>query len=137
MSAPEYGKNFETPQGAILCLEDAYRANDLDAAVRCKDFRLEARLLLENLKNARDIAADDELLDKTAEVLELAYRKEVTDNGFPDMGSTKCRFTDVQPHSEGVVVVTEVCQSPDGGTSTQGILVGKTDRGWRVLNPVK
>lgn len=38
--------DFTTPEGAILCLEDAMRRQDLDAAVACKDFQIEAVLLL-------------------------------------------------------------------------------------------
>ena len=30
--------DLTTPEGAILSLEDAYRAEDIEAAVRCRDF---------------------------------------------------------------------------------------------------
>ena len=36
---PPVAKNFETPEGAILCLEDAYRRKDIEAAVAAKDFK--------------------------------------------------------------------------------------------------
>ena len=39
---PPVAKNFETPEGAILCLEDAYRRKDIEAAVAAKDFKIEA-----------------------------------------------------------------------------------------------
>ena len=38
--------------------------------------------------------------------------------------------------NDNLLVVTEVCCYPDGGTSLQKILVAKTADGWRVLNPV-
>jgi len=31
---PTYAHDFTTPEGAILCFEDAYRKHDLEAAVR-------------------------------------------------------------------------------------------------------
>ena len=37
----DFEKNFDTPQGTVLCLEDAYRSKDIERIVSCKDFRLE------------------------------------------------------------------------------------------------
>lgn len=128
--------DFSTPEGAILCLEDAYRAKDLTAMVNCKDFRIEARLMFEKLKNVPVQAGDDELVNKAAEVLELAYRKEINDKGYPDMIGVTSSFPKTEPYKEGLVAVTEVCSYPDGGTSQQRVLVAKTDNGWRVLNPL-
>lgn len=124
--------DFSTPEGAILCLEDAYRAKDVEAAVRCKDFHTEARVMLERVGGSKD----DELITKTAEVLELGYRKELEQEGFPDMNGVTCTFPSTESKGEGIVAVTEECSYPDGQTSRQQLLVGKTDSGWRVLNPV-
>jgi hypothetical protein len=32
-----FEKNFDTPQGAVLCLEDAYRSRDLKKILECRD----------------------------------------------------------------------------------------------------
>lgn len=129
-------RDFKTPEGAILCLEDAYRAGDIEAAVGCKDFRMEALLMLQGLEH--DFSADEEIVTKTAEVLELSFRKEIETNGFPDFSELESSFSNTASYKDhdDVVVVTEVCTFPDGGTSTQRILVAKTDAGWKVLNPV-
>ncbi len=125
---------FATPEGALLCLEDAYRAKDMEAAVRAKDFWIEAKLmLLEHPKMPAD-QVDDSMIKSTAEALEHSYRRHIQSDGFPDMRGVKSSFPKVEPHSPGVVVVTEVCEYSDGGTSTQRILVAKTEAGWRVLN---
>jgi hypothetical protein len=134
--AKEAGHDFATPAGAILCLEDAYRAKDIEAAVACKDFRIEARLMLQSMKNLSE-RANDELISKTAKVLELSYRAEIKKSGFPNMAGVQCTFPKEEPYAEDIVTVTEVCRYPDGGSSTQRVLVAKTDKGWRVLNPVK
>jgi hypothetical protein len=42
----DFERNFDTPQGAVLCLEDAYRSKDIEKIVSCKDFRLEAIYML-------------------------------------------------------------------------------------------
>ena len=68
-------KDFATPEGAILCLEDAYRAEDLEAAVACMDFRTQARLTLTEANWPKE-EIDDHLLDQTAEMLESSFRIE-------------------------------------------------------------
>jgi hypothetical protein len=127
--------DFATPEGAILCLEDAYRAQDIEKAVACKDFQTEARLMLAKLQKIPLADADPELIQKTAEVLELGFRKQVRTEGFPNMNGVLSTFPAQEPVHENIVVVTEECRYPDGNTSKQRILVGKTKDGWRVLNP--
>ncbi len=127
--------DFSSPEGAILCLEDAYRSKDLAAAVACKDFKIEARLMLDKFEKLPKEQIDDALVAQTAEVLELAYRKELKEEGFPDMTGVISTFPKKETFKEDVVIVTEVCHYPDSGTSQQKILVAKTANGWRVLNP--
>jgi len=128
--------DFETPEGAILRLEDAYRAKDINAAVQCKDFMIEARLMLEKVKGQKSEKNDADLISKTAKVLELAFRKEIEQEGFPDMKGITSTFPAKEEFEKDIVIVTEVCKYPDGGNSKQRILVAKTEKGWRVLNPV-
>lgn len=106
---------------------------NIEAAVRAKDFRIEARLMLEKLSLPKD-QIDNELIKKTAEVLELAFRKEIEKKGFPDMIGVSSTFSKVE--KEDVVVVAEECSYPNGRKSKQCLLVAKTDNGWRVLNPI-
>jgi hypothetical protein len=130
-------EDFSTPEGAILSLEDAYRRKDIEAAVRCKDFRAESRLMLLSKTKIPADQVDDELVAKTAEVLELAYRKQFEQQGFPDLAGVKSTFPAKERRQDGIVLVTEVCKYPDGGSSTQRILVAETPVGWRVLNAVQ
>lgn len=127
--------DFTTPEGAILKLEEAYRSKDIEAAVAAKDFVSEARVMLSRLNKGMD--KDAEVLKETAEVLELSFRAEMKKSGFPDFTGLKSRFPSKEKLKdfEGIVAVTEVCTFPDGGTSRQKILVAKTAKGWRVLNP--
>lgn len=129
-------RDFSTPEGAILCLEDAYRRKDIEAAVRCKDFPIESRLMLLNTGIPMD-QVDDELVAETAEVLELAYRKQFEQMGFPDMASVASKFAARMRCQDGVVMVTELLEYPDGVSFTQRILVAETAAGWRVLNVVE
>lgn len=129
---PPVAKDFTTPEGAILCLEDAYRHRDIEAAVACKAFTVEARLMLQNVRGGEE--SDESLIKKTADVLELGYRKEIS-TAWPDFAGLESFFTGRELHSDKIVVVTEMCRFPDGLFSQQRILVTETPKGWRVLNP--
>ena len=61
------------------------------------------------------------------------------EKGFPDFSGVYSHFTKTEPYKDyqDIVAVTEVCTFPDGGTSTQKLLVAKTPKGWRVLNVVE
>src|SRR5262245_20677733 len=51
---PRPSLDLSTPEGAILCLEDAYRRRDLEAAVACRDFVTQARQMLGQLQMPMD-----------------------------------------------------------------------------------
>lgn len=134
MALPEVSKDFTTPEGAILCLEDAYRKRDIEAAVAAKDFRTEARRMLEKSKLRAGIT--DEIVAKFAELLEKGFRAE-TINHWPDFDNLESFFPKREVVAEGIVSITEVCRFPDGLFSRQEMLVVKTPDGWRVLQSRK
>jgi hypothetical protein len=83
------------------------------------------------------LAANAEILGETAKALELAFRKEIQDQGFPPFDGVECTFPTKETRSDGTVVVTEVCRFPDGGTSEQKVQTWHTSSGWRVLTPLE
>lgn len=133
--ADEPKADFSTPEGAVLMIEAAYRAKDLEAAVAAKDFMVEARVMLTEM--GKGLEKDAEILKQTAEVLELSFRAEIQKKGFPDFTGVKSRFVAKEKFKRysDIFAVTEVCDYPDGGASKQKLLVAKTPNGWRVLNP--
>jgi len=137
----EFARDFSTPQGALLLLDDAYRARDIDAAVAAKDFRCEAALMLSHLlPGARpDEEARVEILTGVATELEAGYRAHFTQAGFPDLAGAESHFSAAVPFkgNPDVVAVAEVIAYPDGGTSTQRMLVARTPDGWRGLVPAE
>jgi len=132
---PRPAADFTTPEGAILCLEDAMRRRDIEAAVASKDFEVEGVLML--LKTMPDLASDTKLVAQTAETLELAYRKELTGN-WPNMEGVESYFVDCQPAFEdlSIVAVTEINLMPDGQLARANLLVAKRNGQWKVLHPV-
>lgn len=132
---PEIAHDFSTPEGAILCLEDAYRAKDIDAAVRCRDFLTEARLRLEASPLPQTII-NDNILTATAKRFEEQFREYLKTNGFPDMTGVESRFRDRQEGKQNTAIVTEEHRFPDGSRSTQRLLLSKGPDGWRVVTPL-
>lgn len=131
-NSSEIAHDFNTPEGAILSLEDAYRARDVEAAVKCKDFDTEAKMMLHKLNP--EFSDDPELLAKTAEVLELGFRAEMK-SGFPNFDGVTSTFPERKPYQgrDDIVEVTELCTHAGGGTTTNTLHVAKVADGWRVI----
>jgi hypothetical protein len=132
MPALAFAADFTTPQNAIRSLEAAYISKDLEAAVAAKDFAEEARRML--LRMSADFSNDPELVQKTAEVLEFSFRKQIKESGFPNFSEVKCSLGEPDYVSPTLVKVMERCTLPDGGTSVQYLLVFKGPKGWRVVD---
>jgi hypothetical protein len=121
----------KAPDDALRRIEDAYRAKDVELAVACKDFEREARLMLDQLRPG--MSSDAELLRKTAETLEQAYRAEVKKTGLPDMKGVRCTVTKKEPGPGDLVRLTERCVWPDNHESVDGVTVAPSKMGWRLV----
>ncbi len=124
--------DLKTPEGAILSLENAYDRDDLDAALACKDFNEEARMMLSSM----NMDFDEEIISSTAEVLELSFINNITEHGFPKFYNLQNAFPLREKIDEDHYVITEICWFPDGGKSIQKLNTYKSASGWKVLGPV-
>jgi uncharacterized protein YegJ (DUF2314 family) len=123
--------DFSTPEGAILCLEDAYDEQDLEMAVACKNFTEEARLLLMKMK---DWGSGNDILETTAEVLRLGFIKNLLEQGFPVFKDIRRAYPHRKRITDNLYLITEICIYPDGGKSSQQLYTFREEDGWRVLN---
>jgi len=134
-----FEKNFDTPQGAVLCLEDAYRSKDMDKILECKDFKLEAVYMLRyEIEGAPDsVKHDEEIINKLTEALERAFNKEMKETmpNFDDV--VKSEFPKMEKIDDDFVVLKEVCIYDDGGQSSENLIVGKKDSEWRMITVEK
>lgn len=121
--------NFETPEGAILLLEEAYDADHLEKAILCKNFKKEAEFLL---KKTVPIEIDDKIIQSTAEVLKLSFIKNLQDHGMPKFNGIKRAFQR-EFISDNHCLITEICHYPDGGKSSQKLHTFRADNQWKVL----
>lgn len=123
--------DFSTAESALQSIAEAYRRKDIEAAVACKDFRVEAQLMLERLGQDDH---DQELIAQAAEVLELSFRSH-TLQCWPDFSCVRSTVSSLIPHREGVYIATET-GTFNGEPYQQDIFMCYSDSGWRVLNPV-
>jgi uncharacterized protein YegJ (DUF2314 family) len=123
--------DFSTPEGAILCLEDAYDEQDMEKAMACKNFLEEARLLL---YKTNDSIGNEDILESTADVLRLSFIKNLMEEGFPVFKDLSRAYPQREKITEDLYLITEVCTFPDGGRSSQKIYTFKEDDEWKVLN---
>ncbi|RYG02638.1 MAG: DUF2314 domain-containing protein, partial [Chitinophagaceae bacterium] len=122
-----------TPEGAILCLENAYDEQNIDKAVACKDFYTEAKLMLAKMPN---LEGDEDMIKQTAEVLELSFIKHANESEWPNFAELKRAFPVREKISDDYWVITEICWYPDGGKSIQKLGTSKTANGWKVVGLV-
>ena len=121
---------FEAPEDAVRALEQAYVQKNADSAVAVMDFVEEGRQMLQKINPT--LANDPAMIKHAAEGRELAFRNELRTKGFPDFTHLKCSFVEKTQIAPGLVELTQQCISPDGAKSTQGLLVVKSEIGWRV-----
>lgn len=121
--------DFDTPEGAILALEEAYQQKDIDKALSCKDFYQEAKLMLSTF----DFPIEEEMILSTSEALALSFVSYIEKEGMPDFKNINRAFTQRDKINENYWIITEVCTYPDGGISVQKLQTYKTVQGWRVL----
>ena len=127
--------DFTSPEGALATLQDAYRSRDIEAAVAARCFRIEA---FELLKSIAPDATDDEAVSLCAEVLELGFRKERREQGFPEIESLKMTVVRSTNVRDGLVEMWEEVQWPGGVIVMEIMHAALTSDGWRIITmPVR
>lgn len=121
---------FESPEDAVLALEQAYSQKNADSAVAVMDFVEEGRQMLQKINPT--LANDPDMIKQAADGREQAFRTALQTNGFPDFSHLKCSFVGKTQIAPELVELTQQCFSPDGTKSLRGLLVMKSGPGWRV-----
>jgi hypothetical protein len=118
-----------SPEAALLALENAYQSRDIEAAVAIKDFVAEAKLMAGELG-----AADEEIIKSLAETLELSFRADINENGFPNFLGLICSVREKHVRSDGIVALDEVCKDSSGNVISQQIMLASNSQGgWRIV----
>jgi hypothetical protein len=131
-SQPPVETDFSTPEGAVLCFEEAFRQNKIEAAAACRDFATEARLWLQERGHLSD-KEKTAMLPETIRAMEKSFRDTQT-KGLPaDWIFGKSYFLPHNPFADGIVAVNKYTLVPEGGLYSQKILVAKTGNEWRTV----
>ena len=130
-ATPSMAADLSTPQGALQALEHAYLAQDIEAAVAAKNFQYEGRAMLEHLKSMPNPEPD--LVQKAAHVLELAFRKQIQDQGFPQFADLRSRIVATKQLAPDLVEITEEFVFPDGYVSQEAVYAAKSGDHWGVV----
>ena len=125
------GVDLSTPERAVQSLENAWRAKDIEKAVRCKDFRGEAEQVLRDKPAA---VRTEDIIAQTAQVLEMGYRAELKKSGFPNIKDVTSTFSEKRQLTPDRVELTETFRFPDGTTHTEKVQVRHTKDGWKVIS---
>jgi hypothetical protein len=129
---PPVTADFSTPEGAVLCLENAYREKNLEAAAACRDFAAEARLWLQERGHLSD-EEKNATLPETIKAMEKSFRNGMAKGLPPDWIFGKSYFLKSEPFADGLIVVNKYTQTAEGDLVPQQILVIKTAAGWRTV----
>lgn len=130
--ADHFKANLDTPEGALLAIEQAFTEKNLDRVLACKDFHAEAYLMLSKLK----FEVDQDIIDTTAEALEASFMQYLDENGMPDFSNKISVFTHREKVTEQYWIITEICIYNNGYRSVERSYTYKSDNGWKVLNTV-
>ena len=126
--------NFDTPEGVITAIENAYVEGDLEKVLACKDFREEAIIMLSKYDN--EAMQGEAIVEKTEEMLRMAFIKQMEADGMPDFRGVKRAFPKREKISEHEYIITEIITVPDGSKAINKIKTIKTSNGWKFLAPV-
>ena len=132
VSQPAVAADFTTPEGTVLCLENAFRQRNIEEAVACRDFATEATLWLQergHLSSEKKTAA----LSETIQAMEKSFRNALAKGLPPDWILGKSYFLPREPFAVDIVVVNKFTQVPEGGLYSQQILVARTGDKWRTV----
>jgi hypothetical protein len=124
--------SYTTPEEAIASLERAYTNNDLEGVFNSKDFIEEAKLILEQAKYDYDLS-DEELLEATAELLQLGLTQSIQENGFPDFSNLRVEHSGLQEFREGIYVINEKITYPDDTIWETRIFLSCKNDVWKVV----
>ena len=122
--------DFSSPESAVITLELAYRAKDIEAAVAAKDFREDARYFLGvTLGKGASEKVD---LNKWAKTLEKSFRNQIAETGFRNYDGVKTPFLTKEVVSDDEVLLTQRLEGPRGKMEKR-LLVVRTSNGWRTV----
>lgn len=121
--------NYDTPEQAIISLENAYSKMDIANVIASKDFIAEAKITLQRA----DFEFTEETIAETAKLLELSLIENIQNNGFPDFTNAKRQFSEISEIDNNLYFLEETLEYESGETYTNLVFLTVSDRKWKVV----
>ncbi len=127
-----FREDLSTPEGSITTYEEAYRRQDLNVILKCKNFKEEAKIYM--LKKFGSFFYDEKSLIDLQESLKLSFIKKIEIEGFKKIDWRKRAFTRRDYIDDDLVLVTEWVFKEDGTKSRMRYYVWRNPNYmWKVL----
>jgi len=123
--------SYNTPEEAIASLERAYSNQDLEGILNSKDFIEEAKFILDQASDDFD-SSDKEVVEVTAELLQLGLIQSIQENGYPDFTILKTELYGLKKFNEDIYVIKEGIIYPDNSTYETRIFLSCKNNVWKV-----
>ncbi|MNR28778.1 hypothetical protein D3C85_1461200 [compost metagenome] len=120
--------NYYTPEQAIISLETAFSKKDIVNAVASKDFKAEAKIVLQRT----NVEINEETVDLTAKLLELSLVEYILENGFPDYSKVKRQFSELSKTDDDMYYIEETLIYENGQTYSNIVFMTVENKKWRV-----
>jgi len=120
--------NYDSPESAIISLENAYTNKDIEKIISSKDFEIEAKIILER----NSIQHNKDLIKETAKLLELSLIENIQNNGYPSFNNVRRLFSNVEKIKNNIYVITEELNYLDGSNYKNRIFLTKNNDNWKV-----
>lgn len=120
--------NYDTPEQAIISLENAYSEMDIVNVIASKDFKAEAKIILQR----NDIVLNEDTITETAKLLELSLIENIQNNGFPDFTNVNRQFSEIKEINDNLYFLEETLIYQNGETYNNIVFLTVKDKGWKV-----
>lgn len=121
--------NYDTPEQAIISLENAYSKMDIANVIASKDFITEAKITLQRA----DFELNEATIAETAKLLELSLIENIQNNGFPDFTDVKRQFSEIREIDNELYFLEETLEYENGDTYINIVFLTVKDRKWKVV----
>ncbi|GIQ57147.1 hypothetical protein ACHRVW_22770 [Flavobacterium collinsii] len=121
--------NYNTPEEAIISLENAYTNMDLINVIASKDFETEAKIILFR----SNVELNKETIKETAKLLELSLIEHIENNGFPDFSNVDRKFSNLKEIDDNLFFIEETLTYDNGKAYTNTVFVTVEDKKWKVV----
>ena len=122
---------YNTPENAVISLEKAYSLKDLKNIIASKNFKAEAKILLQRAKYNYDLN-DNKLIEETAKLLELELIKNLQENGYPNFDGAIRDFSKIEMEEGDLYSFYEKITYPDSTNFVNKIFLTNVSNIWKV-----